>query len=320
LYVSGGFQRILQRRAKRGEVCVLGLHRILTESQVEQSYSEPAIVLKQATFEAFCEFVAEHFDVVPLQSVLRDLAERGSAKPRCVITFDDGWADNYSTALPVLQRFQFPVTIFLATAMMDSDSTFWVERVRAYAADPGSWRELRAGICERIGKSEQEVALSDVTEYFKRMSSERRDEVIAELIGDLPQAGASDRMLSWQQVSEMSRAGVVFESHTDTHPLLPYEPLERIRLELRLAQQKLREHGAPAPCGFAYPNGSWNDAVRSLVRETGYTCAVTTQAGWFAPGQDVYSMRRVLLHEGNVTGADGRFSPPAAGLTLMGWR
>jgi hypothetical protein len=102
--------------------------------------------------------------------------------------------------------------------------------------------------------------------------------------------------------------------------LLPFEPGEKVQRELAISMQELQEHGTAAGCGFAYPNGSWNKAVRDQVRQAGYSCAVTTQPGWFLPQQDAYSMRRILLHEGSVTGPDGRFSPAIAALTLMGWR
>ncbi len=319
-YASGGFRRILQRRARQKRVCVLGLHRILTEEDIERSYSEPAIILKRSTFAELCVFLAEYFEVVPLASVLNGDGGQIAAKPRCVLTFDDGWRTDFSRALPVLQQFAFPATIFLATAMMDSRSTFWVERVRAYASDSGNWSGLRERMSGRLGKASKDVELRDVTEYLKHRSSEQRDQIIAEVIGELPEAGARDQMLTWKQVSEMARAGVEFGGHTHTHPLLPYEAAEKASSELQVSKQKLQEHGAGAEFGFAYPNGSWNDSVRRQVREAGYTCAATTQVGWFAPGDDVYSMQRILLHEGSVTAPDGRFSPQAAGLTLMGWR
>jgi peptidoglycan/xylan/chitin deacetylase (PgdA/CDA1 family) len=319
-YASGGFRRITERRAKQKQVCVLGLHRILTEDDIEHSHSEAAIILKRSTFAELCAFLAQHFEVVSLASVLDGKGTPSSRKPRCVLTFDDGWQDNYSHALPILKQFAFPATIFLATAMMDSTSTFWVERVRGFASESGNWRELRERISGRIGKAAEKVELRDVTEYLKHRSSEQRDKIIAEVIGELPQAGASDRMLTWEQVSEMAAAGVAFAGHTHTHPLLPYEPAEKASSELCLSKEKLREHGSDAACGFAYPNGSWNETVRKQVLDAGYSCAATTQPGWFTPGEDVYSMRRILLHEGNVTGPDGRFSPHAAGLTLMGWR
>ncbi len=319
-YASGGFRRATKRRASQGQVCILGLHRVLSEPEIQQSCSEPAIVLKETTFRDFCAFLAAHFEVVSLSALLAGAAACGRAMPRCVITFDDGWEDNYSRALPILRQFGFPATIFLATAMLDSNSTFWVERVRAYAADPERRESLRRRISPRLKKSPQEITVPDVTEHLKHMSSEQRDELIAELIGELPEAGASDRMLSWEQVGRMSQAGVEFAGHSHTHPLLPFESAEKARWELRVSGQKLQEHGTSAPCGFAYPNGSWNEEVRSLVKQAGYTCAATTRPGWFAPADDVYSMRRVLLHEGNVSGPDGGFSASATALTMMGWR
>jgi peptidoglycan/xylan/chitin deacetylase (PgdA/CDA1 family) len=323
-YGSGGFHALIRRRAKQGQICILGLHRVLTEEQIQRSCSEPAIILKRSTFADLCAFLSEQFEVVSLGSVLQPAADgftpQAGEKPRCVITFDDGWADNYENALAVLQRFRFPATIFLATAMMDSASAFWVERVRASAADPARWREVQRRAQNRIGKREVEISLRDVTEYLKCMSSEQRAQLIEDWIGELPDAGSSDRMLTWYQVREMARAGVDFGSHTRTHPLLPYESANQAAAELGESKQDLQKHAPGGAGGFAYPNGAWNQWVRSEVQNAGYACAVTTQPGWLRLGSDLYSIPRVLLHEGNVTSPDGRFSPSATALTLVGWR
>ena len=69
---------------------------------------------------------------------------------------------------------------------------------------------------------------------------------------------------------------------------------------------------------FAYPNGNWDERVRQLVKEAGYERAFTTRPGWYDQRQDPYTIRRILLHEGNVTDRDGRFSPAMLSLTLAG--
>ncbi|MGE0405060.1 MAG: polysaccharide deacetylase family protein [Candidatus Korobacteraceae bacterium] len=319
-YASGGFEAILKRQAESGAVCILGLHRVLTEEEMRESHSEPAIILRKDVFAELCKFLQRHFEVVTLASVLAGDATISKSKPRCVLTFDDGWRDNYSNALPVLREFGFVATIFLATAMMDSESTFWVERVRSCASDEARWRRLREHVAMQTGKPAEQLAPRDVTEHLKRMSTRQREQIIIETIGTLPPPSSSDHMLKWEQVMAMSRDGMDFGSHTDTHPLLPYETPQSVDEELRVSRQKLEARLISGSGGFAYPNGSWNDKNRHQVRDAGYTCAVTTQAGWFRPGDDAFCMPRILLHDGSVTGPNDCFSPAAAAFSLTGWR
>ncbi len=299
---------------------MLGLHRVLKEEEIRQTNSEPAIILKQSTFAAICGFLQTHFNVVPLASLLNGPPVSGFSKPLCVITFDDGWADNYSNAFPILQQYGLPATIFLATGMISSGSTFWIERLRAAVASAEGLRELQQQAAPRLGKSPEQISVRDVTEHLKRMPSEERMNLIRQWLGELPPGAPIDRMMTWDEVASLANSGLEFGSHTDTHPLLPYEPRERVAEELRSSREKLKSCLQLSGSGFAYPNGSWNDLTRQQVSDAGYSCAVTTRPGWFAPGDDVYCMNRVLLHEGNVTGSEGKFSCSVLALTLMGWR
>ena len=70
---------------------------------------------------------------------------------------------------------------------------------------------------------------------------------------------------------------------------------------------------------FAYPNGNWDPRVRQAVIAAGYECAFTVRPGWHRRDADPFTMDRILLHEGNVTGRDGSFSPAMFHLTLTGW-
>jgi peptidoglycan/xylan/chitin deacetylase (PgdA/CDA1 family) len=153
------------------------------------------------------------------------------------------------------------------------------------------------------------------------MSAEERRRMLEQLPLDAD-AGRydADQMMTWEQVVEMSRNGVEFGGHTMTHPLLVYETDEAVEREVRECKQTVEEKLGRKVRGFAYPNGDWNDRVRRKVADAGYACAFTTERGWHRPGQDRFTIRRLLVHEGNVTGFTGKFSPAVFNLTLTGWR
>ena len=70
--------------------------------------------------------------------------------------------------------------------------------------------------------------------------------------------------------------------------------------------------------GFAYPNGTWDERVRKMVKEAGYECAFVTERGWHRRGTDRFAIPRIMLHEGMVTGPSGKFSPALLSLRLSG--
>jgi peptidoglycan/xylan/chitin deacetylase (PgdA/CDA1 family) len=102
--------------------------------------------------------------------------------------------------------------------------------------------------------------------------------------------------------------------------LLPFESEEVISDEVRTCKRKIEARVPTKVRAFAYPNGDWDPRVRRQVADAGYDCAFTTQRGWYRRGDDRYTVRRILLHEGCVTGFDGTFSPAAFNLKLTGWR
>jgi peptidoglycan/xylan/chitin deacetylase (PgdA/CDA1 family) len=307
------------RRAvlRRKEVCVLGLHRVLTEEEYRRSSSLKGILLREATFVKMVEHLVRRFSFIPLESFLAGKTQTADlSKPTCLLTFDDGWGDSYRTAYPWLKRFGVPATIFLVTGLIDRRDTFWVEKLIKAWNDPGQSRQIRPFLASVV-KDRELADIEDVVEYLKHMPSEERAQILGRLSPAQEAAGEGiDRMMTWDQVVEMSHTDIDFGAHTHTHPLLPYEDDETVERELRLAKELLEEKLAKKVRAFAYPNGTWDQRVRGWVERTGYACAFTTQRAWYRPGQDLYAIPRMLLHEGNVTGLRGEFSPAMFSFTL----
>ena len=113
LYHSGLLRLLLFfRRAilRKKEVCILALHRVLTEEEQSRASSLEGMVLRKTTFAKMLEFLHQKFHVVSLEDFLRGAENaRGDSRPWCLITFDDGWRDNYTNAYPLLCKFKFPV-------------------------------------------------------------------------------------------------------------------------------------------------------------------------------------------------------------------
>jgi len=166
------------------------------------------------------------------------------------------------------------------------------------------------------------TSLEEIIEYLKHMPAEKRQCILRQLLPmqeERHRHDEVDQMLTWDQVIEMSRDGIDFGAHTVTHPLLTYENDMTVEQELRTAKHILEENLGKKVRAFAYPNGDWDDRVRRWVEQTGYECAFTTRQGWYRSGQDPYTIRRIMLHEGNVTGRNRQFSPAMLNLTLAGW-
>jgi hypothetical protein len=101
-YYSGlfAFWRFFRNRVlDKNEVCVLGLHRVLTRDEQSRSNSLDGMILNDFTFVRLLEYLKQRFQVVSLETLFEGGIEKADrTKPLCLLTFDDGWTDTYATA------------------------------------------------------------------------------------------------------------------------------------------------------------------------------------------------------------------------------
>jgi peptidoglycan/xylan/chitin deacetylase (PgdA/CDA1 family) len=296
----------------------LGLLRVLTDDDRRNSHSQDAIVVRKATFIILLAYLKDHFELLPSEALVSGQDAGTGEKPACVVTFDDGWFDNYTVALPELLRFRIPATLLVATSYLGTSQTFWVERLLAALSGPQA-----AGILAEIARKKGVSADIDgeaAIEYLKHMPAAQRNEILTSLLPVDSGAAGPDRMMSWEQLRKMGRDGIDIGGHTATHPLLTYESDEAVRRELNECREVLQQKLGTAVRSFAYPNGDFDGRVRQAVANAGYGWAYTTREGWYVRGEDPYTIPRYLLHEGNITGPDGKFSPAMFSFTIAGWR
>jgi peptidoglycan/xylan/chitin deacetylase (PgdA/CDA1 family) len=280
------------------------------------------MILTDRTFEKLLECLHRRFQVTSLDDLfIRESPE--TTKPKCLLTFDDGWSDTYNRAFPLLKKFSMPAMVFVTTGTVGQQRGSWVEQLRK------AWRKssYRAAILSGANTLDKERAryfskVEEIVDWLKRMPAQERDSILGQLLPgkwDSDQADEIDSMLSWDQVVELSRHGIEFGTHTVNHPLLSYEDDTTVERELRVSKIVLEAKIGTEVRAFAYPNGDYNERVSQCVERLGYRCAFTTKSGWHRRTFDRYAIHRILLHEDIVTGYDGEFSSAMLSLTLAGW-
>ncbi len=299
-------------------LAILAYHRVVDSDDPTASLSLPGIKVSGENFKRQIQWLASKWHVLPLEEAIEQLTENKNLPERaCAITFDDGWSDNFTAAYPILKENDVPATIFLATDFLNSNRLHWPEQLI---------RDLRL-----LGRESQEsfkvegIALP-LTQDFSSEKPEA-EQLVQTLLG-LPE---SDRMtvidrardeasrlngteplprtsLSYDEIREMSAAGIRFGSHTVTHRILTQCDEQGLDEELRNSREAVQSLIGTGEVGFAYPNGDFNARVREQTSKTGYAFAVTMIPGVNRPGADPFALRRINIHDGTCTNAFGRFS------------
>ncbi|MBI3546805.1 MAG: polysaccharide deacetylase family protein [Gammaproteobacteria bacterium] len=274
------------------ELPILGYHRILDIEHTAFPFDPSLVSASRADFAWQMQYVKKNYNPITFQALLDALDGKSDLPKRPVIvSFDDGFDDNYHHAFPILKSLDMPATFFVATGYIGSEKPFWFDLIAhiLYQAPTGPMQveqpalslQLDDNVASRRAATLKLIrALKKITnqqrlDFFERFTREH-DSVI-----DLTKQKMS-RPMSWAQVREMSAAGIEFGSHTVTHPILSTVDDKNLHRELIDSRQKLeQELGKPISL-LAYPIGeatAFNDNVITAAQSAGYRIGVSYVEG-----------------------------------------
>jgi peptidoglycan/xylan/chitin deacetylase (PgdA/CDA1 family) len=265
-------------------------------------YSE----LSPKLFEAQIHFLRKHYRIISLAEVRRGLEEPARTGPAVAITFDDGYRGVYTHAFPILQKYNIPATVFLIADSVESGQVAWYDRVfLALQVMPAGHFEIQldhARIFRLSSRRSRLYAALEIMSYLRSLPDPRRQACCADLEKrvKLPQLELEDRMMDWEHVRTMQSAGVVFGSHTVTHPVVSRLTPEELDFEIAESKKRLEAKLGIVVEDFAFPFGHSADCgtqAAGWLARCGYRSAVTTVPGVNTPGVDHFALRRVQIGE-----------------------
>jgi len=318
------------RRWIGSDLVILMYHRVIEDPDSPQEYTQPGIAVSNRSFDLQMAFLAKKYHVLRLDQLIK-LLQNGRRLPRrcAVITFDDGWRDNFLNAYPILQRHNLPATIFLSTDFIGTGRKFWFLQVGFLLADGKLSAKDLVEILEKVqcdssktipsgSDKSRDIGLIAVDpnlfmEYLKQFSRSTIKKIIADMIcrSGLSHTEWPDRewTLTWEDIKQMSPEIVEFGSHGCSHNILTIMEADEICRELMESKKLIEEKIQKPVRSFAYPNGDYNDQIKELVQKAGYDCAVTVIGCNAAETpDDRYALRRINVNEGSTLGPAGRFS------------
>ncbi len=265
--------------------------------------------LDVSSFRKQIMYLRTHFNVVPFSKAI-ELVENGKIdKPTAVITFDDGFQNNYDIAFPILREAEIPATIFLSTKFVDTDDTIWFCRLnRAFGKTRKPYLDWN-GCAFYIGDPKNKAdASARIQSRLKEMPHPRLLKEVRKIIselGDHPdypiKADSPYRMLGTDPIMEMVQSGLVeFGAHTHRHTILSNLSLEDKQKELVLSIRRVKEL-TRKPCElFAYPNGraeDYDSETITLLASFGIRAAATTIPGPNSTSTPLMQLRRYGIGE-----------------------
>ena len=285
---------LLSPAGKRARLSILIYHRALAAP-------DPILhdEIDAVTFERHMAMLAAEFNVLPLGEACVRLA-RGALPARAAcITFDDGYADNEHTALPILKRLGLPATFFVSTGYSNGGFMFndgVIEVVRYAPAGTYDLSSLGLGSHSLGDSTSRRAAIDALIGQLKYRPVRERSMLVEQLATAMRSALPKDLMMRSAQIKRLCDEGMEIGAHTVNHPILAVLSEREARAEIVDGKRRLEEiTGAPVTL-FAYPNGKpgrdYGPREVELVREAGFTAAVSTLGGVAKHGSDPFQLPR----------------------------
>ncbi len=270
-------------------VLVLNYHRI--GDREGQPWDGVMWNVSAAEFDEQLATLTRHTEVIGPGDVPGAMS--GGRGRRVLLTFDDGYRDNYELAFPLLRRHGLQATFFLTSGFLDSPRASWWDEIawmvrhargepRAISAGNGSAGNagngsvagvtslLPAGVALAAG-NDDDAAIATLIARYKALPEGDGERFLEELAaatgsGRCGADEAGELWMTWEMAREMHAAGMSIGGHTVTHPLLARLTAERQREEVAACAQRLQEELGVAMRWFAYPVGT-RDAFTPLTKE-----------------------------------------------------
>jgi peptidoglycan/xylan/chitin deacetylase (PgdA/CDA1 family) len=248
-------------------------------------------------FEEHLRVLTTEWRPIALRELVEAIEEGKSLPARSVVvTFDDGYRNVLTTALPLLRKYAIPATLFVVThgrrRMWEDDVEVAMERtiVNSVQCD---------GVLYRFPSLDaKRVALTAILPVLQRLgpARERAVESLVEALGVpcFPQDEDRD-LLDWEERVALQKEGVEIGSHADQHSSLTERPIVEVREALRRSREALVSHFGDGRYGLAYPYGSSGDAISGAARGAGFTCGLIGRPGFNRQSADLFALKRFLI-------------------------
>jgi len=241
-------------------------------------------------------FLKSHYSIVSQEQVLDALDGKIVLPPNAaLITFDDGYKNNFDVAFPVLQEMEVPATIFVTVDQIGSDNLLWFDEVYLLLHtkvinnnDLPFINELASDLF-RSGQTWDAYCVT--VESLKHSGEDARENYLQELrkvIATKDIAKYEDFcLLGWDDVLNMRDSGLIsFGVHTATHRILTDLARDEWEQEISAPRIKLEKYLCLPVRTFCYPNGrpgiDFHDEHISYLKDCGYSCSFTTKSDLFS--------------------------------------
>jgi peptidoglycan/xylan/chitin deacetylase (PgdA/CDA1 family) len=284
---------LLERLPRKPVLTILNYHRIGDADATE--YDPGLFSCTAAEFDWQIGYLQRHYRMTTLDEVVGLLAGGGRlTEPRVLITFDDGYIDNYQLAFPILRRHGVQGVFFVPTAFAGTSRIPWWDAI-AYVVKRSRQPRFRLEYPQPeefdLTVDGVDRCIMRVLRLYKQPGMREHDRFVEELEraceSSRPGGNAQRCFLDWEEAREMQQGGMAFGSHTHNHEILSKLPAASQFEELRLSREILEKELKRNIDTLAYPVGArdtFSTETMDALRQAKYRAAFSFYTGFNRAG------------------------------------
>tara|TARA_B100000579_G_scaffold352723_1_gene307219 strand:+ start:42132 stop:43040 length:909 start_codon:yes stop_codon:yes gene_type:complete len=224
------------------------------------------------------------------------------------ITFDDGFENNLTVALPILKRYLTPATFYVTTKFINENEMSWVDKVEA-CVDASSKQSLTyKGLFhdfEIVNNDSKINFMNKVRNHVKNTSHVDADEFAKEICKSIQLENEPtiipeiDNKLTWEQIKIMDKSDLVsIGGHSHTHRIMSHLSKQELENEISLSLDLLKTNLEKSIHHYSYPEGqsnSYSKDVIKVLKEYGIKICPTAIDGTNPSFSDLFHLKRIMI-------------------------
>ena len=278
----------------KNKLNILIYHQVFAEKDAMRP-SEP----DAETFIWHMKLISEYFTPLSIAAALKHIENDTLPANAICVTFDDGYVNNLDIAAPILQQFNIPATVYIATGFSGGENMF-NDRMIDLVADETLVTLSLSAIEEQpieLNSTDKRIKVAhQILAKIKYLPIEERKRIIDALYQENNVTERPSKMMTVEQLKKLNAAGIEIGAHTVEHPILRVLEPAKQKQQIANSKETLELWLGHKITGFAYPNGKittdYDLTTKDIVEDIGFDYAVSTNWGVTTKSSDKYQLNR----------------------------
>lgn len=287
------------RKQDKQKISILMYHGVTVTHDPVANFDQKHIEFQR--FEKQIQYLKRYYSIISLEDFMKWKNNEGNSLPSnpLVITFDDGYQNNYTQLFSVLKKYNAPATIFLPTLNIFQQGIGWFDTVAYCIAKTKkifiNIENKEYPLVTMQQRIQAVINLKRLSRYLRY-----RKKILAQVISqteiNVNKCNNKDFLfLSWEQCREMQKYKISFGSHSASHEIMTALNKKELYREMKNSKNIIQKELGSC-LFFSYPFGEHNELVRKILWETGYIAGLTTTYGKNTKNTDSAQLYRIPIN------------------------